>query len=441
MKKIILTAIIIAFSLTSMIAEQDKVILIKDGKILTMDGREIITGSVLVKGEKISAVGKNVAAPDKAKVINAKGKLIMPGFIDAYTALGLIEIPGVPVSVDYDEATNPSTPQMRVIDGLNPTSELIPITRVNGITTVLSAPGEGNVFSGQSALINLDGLTVENMIIKFPLALHMNLGEYPKSRYGSKRRMPSTRMGIAALVRQEFAKAQEYLAKKEKYDEELKQQQEHGEKAKEEKKSQPAPPPKDLKLEALCMALTKKVPVIVRAHRVDDIMTAIRLAEEFNLKLILLHATDAYKVVDILAEKNIPVLVGPITTQPASMETLGAIYENAALLAKNGVKIAIVSSSAHGVRNLPYEAGIAVAYGLPKMEALKAITINPAEILEVADVIGSLQKGKIANVIVVQGDPLEITSKVTNVIIKGREIELTNRQIEIYKKCKTKEMP
>jgi len=280
------------------------------------------------------------------------------------------------------------------------------------------------------------------MLIKFPAALHMNLGEAPKSRYGARSRMPSTRMGIAALIRQEFSKAQEYMKKKKKYEKELKKLEEKKEEKGEAKKvTTPAPPPKDLKMEALAKALTQELAVIVRAHRMDDIMTALRLAEEFNLKLILLHGTEAYKLADQLAKKKIPVLIGPITTQPSSMETLGAIYENAALLAKAGVKIAIQSSSAHGVRNLPYQAGLAAAYGLPQMEALKAITINPAQILGVDDILGSLEPGKMANVIVIKGDPLEITSQVTNLIINGKEIELTNRQLEIYKKYKTPRMP
>jgi imidazolonepropionase-like amidohydrolase len=454
MKRKIILCFLIVLCFTSFVSAQEKSILIKDGKVLTMAGKEISHGSVLIQGAKIIAVGEKIKAPADAKIIDARGKIIMPGLIDAATALGLMEISTVPATVDYDEATDPSTPQMRVIDGINPHSELIPIARVNGITTVLSAPGQanifvdqstpdqGNVFSGQSAIINLDGNTVEEMVVKFPAALHINLGEAPKRRYGAKNHMPSTRMGIAALFRQEFIKAQQYIQKKKEYEEALKKQKEKEEEKEESKKSVSlTSPSQDLKMEALSKALTRELPVIVSAHRLDDITTALRLAEEFNLKLILLHGTEAYKIAAQLANKKIPVLVGPITTQPASMETLGAIYENAALLVKAGVKIAIQSSSAHFVKNLPYEAGLAVAYGLPREEALKAITINPAQILGVDDILGSLQPDNMANIIVVKGDPLEIVSQVTNVIINGKEIELTNRHIEIYKKYKTPQMP
>lgn len=441
MSRKIVISLSIALFFALFIGAQDRAILIKDGKIIPMTGKEISEGSVLIQGGKIVAVGKQLKAPANAKVINAKGKVVMPGIIDAYTALGLIEISGVSVTVDYDEATNPSTPQMRVIDAINPQSELIPIARVNGITTVLSAPAQGNVFSGQSAMINLDGNTVEEMMVKFPVALHMNLGEAPKRRYQAKNRLPTTRMGIAALIRQEFSKAQEYREKKEKYERALKNQKDKKEEEEVTKAASLTAPPKDLKMEALCKALSQELPVIVRAHRMDDIITALRLTEEFNLRLILLHGTEAYRIADQLAKKKVPVLVGPITTQPSSMETLGAIYENAALLVEAGVKIAIQSSSAHSVRNLSYQAGLAVAYGLPHIEALRAITINPAQILGVDHILGSLEPGKLANVIVIKGDPLEITSQVTNVIIKGKEIELTNRQIEIYKKYKLPEMP
>jgi imidazolonepropionase-like amidohydrolase len=238
-------------------------------------------------------------------------------------------------------------------------------------------------------------------------------------------------MGTAALLRQTMMKAKEYASKWSDY--EGKKSQKKGKNS-----DDSTPPEKDLKLDPLVDVLAGKIPVVVSAHRVDDILTAIRIADEFGFKknLIINHGTDAYKIANLLASEKIPVLVGPITIQPQTMETLGAIYENAARLQKAGVLIAIQSNESHNARNLPYEAGIAVASGLPYEEALKAITINPAKIFHVDDKLGTLDVGKRANVIVADGDPLEPRTKITHVFINGEEMTEPNYQQQMWEKVK-----
>ncbi len=321
---------------------------------------------------------------------------------------------------DEDEATSPVLPELRALDAYNTESELIPVARLHGITSVFTAPGEGNVFGGTGAIVSLDGDSPRTVTVRADVALVINLGEPPKERYGPRHESPATRMGIAALIRDTFTKARNYEAKHAAYA--------RGKKG--------LPPDRDLRMEALLPALSGDRPVFVRAHRVDDILTAVRLAEEFDLRLILSHGTEAYKVADLLASRGIPVVLGPVSTQPDRIETLGAIYENAARLQRAGVKIAFQTGAstddALSVRMLPYEAALAVAYGLPWEEAIRGLTINPAEIFGVADRIGSLRPGHQADLIVTEGDPLQPLTRLRHLMIAGRPVPLTSRQTELY---------
>jgi imidazolonepropionase-like amidohydrolase len=243
------------------------------------------------------------------------------------------------------------------------------------------------------------------------------MGEAPKAKYGEANKTPSTRMGTAALIRQTLIKAREYEIKWKRYND---RKLEKGSKD----TTETTAPERDMKLEAVLEVLNGKIPLVVSAHRVDDILTAIRIAEEFGIEknLVINHGTNAYKIADILARKKIPVIVGPVTTQPDTMETLGASYETAALLNKAGVLVAIQSNETHNARNLPYEAALAVANGLPYEEALKAITVNVARIFGFESLVGTLEAGKRANVIVAEGDPLEPRTKIIHVFIGGQEI-------------------
>lgn len=393
------------------------------GRVYTMTGPPIEDGTVIVEGGKIKEVGAGLRPPREATVIDADGAWVFPGFIESHTALGLTEVSAVESMRDEDEDTDPVLPQLRALDAYNTESALIPVARLHGITAALTSPWEGNVFGGTGAIVRLDGDAPDAVTVRDRAALIVNFGERPKARYGARKKLPSTRMGIAALVRQELTAALDYRARWEVYENGV----ENG-KAKR--------PDRDLKMEALLPALAGEIPVLARAHRVDDILTAVRLADEFGLRLVLSHATEAYKAAELLAQKKIPVVVGPISTQPDRVETLGAIYDNAARLHAAGVSIAIQTGDSAGdalsVRMLPYEAGLAVAYGLPWEEAIRALTVNPAEIFGVADRIGSLQPGLEANLFVAEGDPLQPMTRLRHLMIAGRPIPLTSRQTELY---------
>jgi imidazolonepropionase-like amidohydrolase len=396
-------------------------------RVFTMTGPPIDNGTVVVENGRIREVGPALKPPSHATVIDAKGEWIFPGLIESYTHLGLSEIDLVQVMRDDDEGTDPVAPQMRALDSFYTESELIPVARLHGITGAFTAPGEGDVFAGAGAVVHLDGATPDQALVKDGAALVVNLGEPPKERYGGRKQSPSTRMGVAAVVRDALTKARNYQAKWDAYEEKKKS-------GAKDSSGPPTPPDRDLKMEALLPALQGKVPVLARAHRVDDILTAVRLAEEFKLKLILSHGTEAYKVADLLASKHIPVVVGPITVQPERVETLGAIYDNAARLSRAGVVIAIQSGETLNARMLPYEAGLAVAYGLPWEQAIRAVTVNPAEIFGVADRIGSLKPGLDADLIATDGDPLQPLARLRHLMIKGRPMPLTSRQTALYEK-------
>jgi len=414
---------------------QDDTLAFRGANIITATQGTISNGILLIKGGKIVAVGKNVTIPEGTEVIDVSKCTIFPGLIDSFTNLGTTEIE--PIDRDFDEATSPLTPHLRIIDALNPENSFIHIARKGGVTAALTAPGEGNLLSGQSALICLCGETMEDMVLKFPVAVHGNLGETSKLRYGEKGQMPSTRMGAAALLRQTLIDAQAYsdkiLAyekkleeykskekKAEKEGKEKKEKKEQKEKKKKESPQEPTSPSIDFKLESLIPILKGDQYLVLRANRQDDILTALRIAEEFGIEIVINHGAEAYKVADKLAQRNIPVLVGPVGSYFQRIETRGALYENVVKLHQAGVKIAFQTGSVENVSNLLYQAENAVRYGLPYDEAVKALTLYPAQIFGVADVIGSLEKGKIANLVVFDGDPLKRLTRVKMVVIKGK---------------------
>jgi len=419
------TFIILMLGLCSFLYPQgdDEVLAIRGGRLVTITRGEIENGVLIIKGGKLSAVGKDIAIPKGAKIIDASKYIVLPGLIDSFTNLAAVETEGIEETRDYDEATSPITPHLRITDAINPESKLLSVARKSGVTAALSAPGEGNLLSGQSALIRLLGDQVEEMVVKFPVAVHGSLGELPKLRYGSKGKAPSTRMGAAALLRQTFIDAQDYLSKITRYEKKLKEFQQKEKEGKADPTKKPVPPSVDFKLQSLIPIIKGELPLIVRANRVDDILTALRIAEEFQLKIILNHGADAYKVAEKLASRNIPVLVGPLTPYRQTLETSQATYENAAALSKAGVKIAFQTGSVRNVGNLLYEAGLAVSHGLPYEEALKALTINPAEIFGVEDELGSLEEGKRADIVIFDGDPLNPLSHIKMVIIGGKIVE------------------
>lgn len=399
----------------------EKALAIRAGKIVTVTRGVIEQGILLIQNGKIIAIGKDIPIPKDAKIIDASKGSVFPGFIDSFTNLGAADIETI--EKDYDEATSPVTPHLRIIDAIDPANRFIPAARKTGITTILAAPGIGNLISGQSALLHLAGKNITEMIVKFPVGVDGSLGEPPKLRYGKKEQLPSTRMGEAALLRQTFVDTQDYLNEILAYEKKLKEYEQKEKEGKAISEEKPAPPAANLKLQALVPVIKGELPLILTANRMDDILTVLRIAEEFKLKIILNEGADAHKVKDKLALKNIPVLLRPRAAYRLTVETEGALYENAALLQKAGVKIAFQTGSVQNLGDLLSQAQMAIAHGLLYKEALRALTINPAEIFGVSDKIGSLEKGKYADIVIFEGDPLVSPAQMKMVIVAGQIVE------------------
>ncbi len=407
------------------------VIALKGGTLLTVSHGTIKDGVLVMENGKIASVGpaSSVKIPKGAQVIDATGMTIYPGLIDSETNLGLTEISAVQMSNDLVETSDEIMPHMHVYDAFHAESALIPVSRVNGITNAIVAPEAKDTLPGQDSFIQLAGPSATEMLMLRDIAMPLNFtGSERRNESWDKRKFPQTRMGMASQLRQAFLDAQDYAQKWADYD---KKKSAPPPSDKDKKNEPPAPPKRDLKLEALLPYLQGKKPIVLAAEQSNDLETAVNLAREFNLKFILNHIAHSQKVLDYVAGLKVPVIVGPIYEEPNEDERFDAVYSLPAQLYKRGVKIAFASYESHQVRNLPDQAGFAVAFGLPHDEALKAITLNPAEIWGVADRLGSLDVGKTANVVVANGDPLDVKTDVKHVFIEGREIPLTDRQTRL----------
>jgi imidazolonepropionase-like amidohydrolase len=405
---------------------QDKPVVLKGGKLLTVSHGVIENGVLVMQGGKITSVsaGGSAKVPRDARVIDVTGMTVYPGLIDSETHLGLTEISAEDMTNDLIESSDEIMPHMHVYDAFHAESQLIPVARFNGITNAIVAPDSGDTLPGQDAFIQLDGRSSREMLLIRDIALPLNFtGEQRRNETWEKRKFPSTRMGLAAQLRQAFLDAQDYKQKWADY--EKKKSENSG--ADKDKKAA-TPPKRDLKLEALVPYLDGKKPIVLAAEEGSDLETAVALAKEFNLKFVLNHISHSQRVLDYVASLKVPVIVGPIYEDPKPDERYDAVYRLPALLHQRGVKIVFASYDAHNVRNLPYAAGYATAFGLPYDEALKAITLNAAEVWGVADQLGSLDTGKTANVVVASGDPLDVKTDVKQVFISGMEVPMTNRQ-------------
>ncbi len=401
-------------------------IALKGGKLLTITHGTIENGVLVMHNGKIVAVGPaSTAIPKDAQVIDCAGMTIYPGLIDSETALGLTEVSMDQSTNDMVEPSDEIMPHMHVYDAFHAESELIPVTRLNGITNAIVAPAGSDTLPGQDAFIQLDGRSATEMLLVRDVAMPLNFTGMQRrmgGMMGEGSRFPSTRMGVIAQLRQTFLDAQDYQQRWAEYEKKSAE-------AKDDKK--PSSPKRDLKLEALLPYLQGKKTVVLAADEARDLEVAVALAQEFHLKFVLNHLTHSQRVLDYVASLHVPVIVGPIYEEPREYERYDTVYKLPAELHKRGVKLAFASFDAHNVRNLPYAAGYAVAWGLPYEEALKALTINPAEIWGVADRLGSLDTGKTANVVVANGDPLDVSTDVKRVFIGGKEIPMTNRQIRL----------
>jgi imidazolonepropionase-like amidohydrolase len=386
-------------------------------RVLTGTGTEIENGVVLIEGGKIKAVGKagEVAVPRGARIVDAAGRVVTPGLVDSHSHLGLGPSGGV---TEDNEMSDPVTPELRIIDsihpeGLGPDEHQFRRALAEGVTTVAVRPGSGNVIGGQSAVLKLRGGTVDDMVILFPADMKMALGH--KGYYAAKGIMPTTKMGAAYLVRKALVEASEYGEALERY-----------EKAK-AKDPKAAPPSRDLGKEALLKVVRREIPVHIHVSSADDIMTAVRLAEEFGfLRLSLAHATEAYKVAGELAKRGVTVVVGPQMTAYDDDERLVNL---AGYLSDRGVHVDIMTDADVVQQSfLRYQAAVAVKYGMDRGRALRAITLNPAMTMGLESRIGSLEPGKDADLVVFDGDPFDAATKTLTVFIDGRVVFEAGRE-------------
>jgi imidazolonepropionase-like amidohydrolase len=417
---------------------QDKAIVLRGGKLLTVTHGVIENGAIVMQDGKIAAIGpaSSVNVPSGAQVIDVTGMTIYPGLIDSETQLGLTEISGEEMTNDLVEMSDEIMPHMHTAEAFHAESALIPVARMNGITNAVVAPESGDTLPGQDSFIQLAGANATEMLLIRDNAMPLNFtGDQRRNKGGfGARKFPSTRMGLAAQLRQAFLDAQDYRTKWAEYERKKADAAQNKDKEKDkekDKKSEPLPPKRDLKLEALLPYLEGKKTIVLAAEGPSDLQTAVSLANEFKLKFVLNHISHSQPVLDYVASLKVPVIVGPIYEAPKEDERYDAVYSLPAQLYKRGVKIVFASYSAHNVRNLPDQAGFATAFGLPYEEALKAITLNAAEVWGVADQLGSLDVGKTANVVVANGDPLDVKTDVKQVFIAGREVPMTNRQVRL----------
>lgn len=377
---------------------------IKNGRVLPMDGPVIENGDILIQDGKIADIGQ-LTPPEGAQIIDAKGQYVLPGFIDAHCHVGLWESSIGFEGSDGNEMTDPITPHMRAIDGINPMDETFEdAVKKGGVTLVATGPGSANVIGGQFVAMKTSGHIVDEMIVKEPLAMKIAFGENPKRVYNDKKVTPMTRMGTAAQLRKALFSAKEYMSKLEL--------------AKEDMSKKPA---YDMKLEALLPVMRKEIPLKAHAHRADDIITAIRIAKEFDLKLTLEHCTEGHLISDFLSQEGYAAIVGPSFGHKSKFELQNLTFETPGVLQKAGVKVAIMTDSpVIPLHNLNMCAALAKKAGMDETEALKAITINAAEILELEHKVGSLTKGKDADVVIWDLHPMDLQAKPQYTIINGK---------------------
>ena len=377
---------------------------IKNGTINTITNG-IINGDILIENGKIIEIGNNIVVPLDAEVIDAQGNLVLPGFIDAHTHLGLWEDVMGFEGADGNEETDPITPHLNPIDGINPMDRSFEEARNGGITSVCSTPGSANVMGGQCIAIKTFGRRIDKMVIKNPVASKIAFGENPKSCYGQEDKAPQTRMAIAAMMRETLKEAEEYL-------DALLLHEEDDENEK---------PDYDMKMESLLPVLRRDIPFKVHAHRADDIFTAIRIGKEFNLKLTLDHCTEGHLIVEDLVEEGYPVVVGPSLSERSKIELRNLTFDTAGILSNAGMDVCLMTDHpVIPVHYLPICAGIAVKHGMREDKALESITINPAKVLGISDRVGSIEIGKDADIVIWDNNPLEIQSNVLYTIIDGK---------------------
>ncbi|MHA1813709.1 MAG: amidohydrolase, partial [Candidatus Thorarchaeota archaeon] len=357
----------------------------------------IENGTIVFDESGIHDVGTEIAIPDGAEVIDADGRYVTPGFIDAHTHQGLFDGSIGWAGQDGNESVNPVTPELRGIDSFNPFEPSLKEVVKGGVTCINTGPGSANVIGGQTFIIKPTGSgIVDEMLVMAPSGLKVALGENPKRVHGNEKRSPATRMAVAALLRKTLTDGQNYLNEWTAY----------GEKAREAKKkgeAPPAPPKKNLGLEVIAMVLKREIPLHAHAHRADDIATIIRIAKEFNIRLVIIHCTEGHKIADFIANAGVPAVVGPTMFWVSKPETRERSFETVVKLVRAGVKVALQTDSLTPMLHFQLLPMYAVKYGLTKEEAFRCVTMNPAEILGIERRVGSLEPGKDADIVIWSG--------------------------------------
>ncbi|CEI71759.1 MULTISPECIES: amidohydrolase [Romboutsia] len=379
-------------------------LLIKNGKIITMADKNYNSGSILIKDKKIVEIGENINinSNEDCKIIDAENCWVMPGIIEAHCHIGIQEERKGFEGNDCNETNESITPYLRALDGINVMDSAFHNALTAGITGVMVGPGSSNVVGGQFVFIKTHGRTIDNMAVLEPAAMKIAFGENIKTNYNQKNMMPSTRMSIAALLREELFEAQKYNQNK-------KNAMKNGDSFDEV-----------FRRECWLPVINREIPLKAHVHRADDILTAIRIAKEFNLRLTLDHCTEGHLISEEIKEAGFPAIVGPSLAIRNKIETQNADFKTAGILHKAGVKVAITTDHpVTRIQDLPICAGFAAREGLGIEEGLKAITINAAEICNVSDKVGSLEIGKDADIAIFDGNPMEVFTKTMYTIIDG----------------------
>ena len=382
-------------------------LLIKNGKIMTMSDKNYDKGDILIKDKKIVQIGENINIDDteNCQIIDAENCWVLPGIIEAHCHIGIQEERKGFEGNDCNEMNESITPYLRALDGINVMDSAFHTALTSGITGVMVGPGSSNVVGGQFVFIKTHGRTIDNMTVLEPAAMKIAFGENVKTNYNQKSVMPSTRMSIAALLREELFEAQ-------KYDQNKKNAMKNGDSFEEV-----------FRKECWLPVINREIPLKAHVHRADDILTAIRIAKEFNLRLTLDHCTEGHLMAEEIKESGFPAIVGPSLATRNKIETQNADFKTAGILHKAGIKVAITTDHpVTRIQDLPICAGFAAREGLGVEEALKAITINAAEICNVADRLGSLEVGKDADIAVFDGNPMEVFTKTMYTIIDGEVV-------------------
>jgi imidazolonepropionase-like amidohydrolase len=379
------------------------------GLVVPISGEPVDGGTILVEDGRIAAVGAGLAVPAGARVIDAAGSWVLPGFIEVHGHVGVHEEAEGWAGQDTNEMTEPVTAQVRALDAINPADLGFRDAIAGGVLAVNVNPGSGNPIGGQTAALKCWGRTVDQMLLRAPSGMKSALSENPKRVYGEQNKLPSTRLGTAAVIRGALVDAQNYL------------QRLDAEERKPEGERKPVD--RDLKLEALGRVLRREIPWRQHCHRADDIATAIRIADEFGYDLVIDHGTEAHLLADIIAAREIPVIIGPLLISRTKVEVRNRSLANPGRLARAGVTIAITTDHpVVPINFLAHQAALSVKEGLDRETALRALTINPARIAGIDDRLGSIEAGKDADLVIWSGDPLDVLSRAERVLIDGTEI-------------------